>query len=112
MKKLVGVILVLMLCFSLCACGEGESVKDKVGDAVQLMVISYVDYQYDIRAVTNVTAYVEEISENEFEVSGKVTALDDYGDSYTGKYDAVAVYDPETDYCDVIDCNVDTMYKE
>ena len=46
-----------------------------------------------------------------FEVTGKVTVKDKYGDSYTGKYDAVVEYDPATDDCDA-NCDIDKLYKD
>ena len=49
-----------------------------------------------------ITTYVEKISENTYEVTGKVTIKDKYGDSYTGKYDAEVEYNPSTEKCSVI----------
>ena len=53
---------------------------------------------------------VRATGENEYEVTGKVTVQDKYGDSYTGNYDATVEYNPTTDKCDV-DCNIGDLYK-
>ena len=114
MKKLFAIILSMLLCLSLCACGSNggdtESVEDKVRDAVESQINVDIMLRYDTTGVPSITTYIDEIGENEFEVTGKVTVRDKYGDTYTGNYDAVVEYDPATDDCDV-DCDIDTLYK-
>lgn len=115
MKKLFAIILSVVLGLSLCACSESgsnsESVEDKVRSAVENYIMASVAVQYDTTGVPSITAYIDEIGENEYEVTGKVTVRDKYGDSYTGKYDAVVEYDPETDDC-AVDCNLGNLYKD
>lgn len=116
MKRTLALILVLVLCLSLCACGSKgknseKSISDRAADAVSSQIKVYISLAYDINGVPQVTTYVDEISTNNFEVTGKVTIRDQYGDTYTGKYDATAVYDPETDQFDV-DYDVGKLYKD
>lgn len=115
MKKVFAIILAMVLCLSLCACsggnGDTESVEDKVKLAVESQIMANIMLQYDTTGLPSITYYIDEISENNFEVTGKVTVKDKYGDSYTGKYDAVVEYDPATDDCDA-DCDIDKLYKD
>ena len=61
-------------------------------------------------ATERLLTIVDEISENNFEVTGKVTVRDKYGDTYTGNYDAVVEYNPTTNECEV-DCDIGILYK-
>ena len=114
MKKLLAVILAMLLCVSLFACGgkggDTESVEDKVKDAVESQIQVNIMLQYDTTGVPSITYYVDKIGENVFEVTGKVTVRDKYGDTYTGNYDAEVEYNPSTDKCKV-DCDIDKLYK-
>ena len=114
MKKTIAMMLVVILCMGLWACGPQEPEKtlpDRAGDEVRSQILFYVSISYEIVGLPNVTSFVKEIGENEFQVTGKVTVRDNYGDSYTGKYDATAIYDPSTDDFDV-DYELDKLYKE
>ena len=114
MKKFLTSILTMLACFSLCACGSDggnvESVEDKVKNAVETRIKVNIIMQYETTGVPNITYYVDEISENNFEVTGKVTVRDKYGDTYTGNYDAVVEYNPTTNECEV-DCDIGILYK-
>lgn len=112
MKKFFAIILAIVLCLALCACDGGDSDTNSVEDKVRFQVESRITaYVYALtKSAPIITSYVDEIRENTFEVTGKVTVRDKYGDTYTGKYDAVVEYDPATDTCD-IDYEVDTLYR-
>ena len=113
MKKVLSLILALVMCLSLCACGGGSSKKslsDRAADAVSSQIKVYVKLSYEVNGVPQVTTYVTETSTNHFKVTGKVTVRDAYGDTYSGKYDATAVYDPATDSFDV-DYDIAKLYK-
>lgn len=114
MKKLFAVILAMVLCFSLCACGgdggSTESVEDKIREAVKAQINEEVMSQQDIKGDPSITTYLDQVDEYKYEVTGKVTVLDKNGDTYTADYDAVAEYDPATDDCDV-DCEMDRLKK-
>ena len=118
MKKIFSLLLVLIMCISLVACGGGSSSESKTEESIESKVRKSVDSHIDVEIMLSyntvgepdITYYVDEISENNFEVSGKVTVKDKYGDSYSGKYDATVKYDPETDKCDT-DVEIDKLYK-
>ena len=116
MKKALSLILALVMCLSLCACGIGKDKKEKsmserAADAVRAQINVYITLHYDTNGVPQVTTYVNETSMYQFEVSGKVTIRDKYGDTFTGKYDATAIYNPLTDEFDV-DYEVGKLYKD
>lgn len=116
MKKALSLILALVMCLSLCACGSGsgsskKSLSDRAADAVSSQIKVYVKLSYEVNGVPQVTTYVTETSTNNFKVTGKVSVRDAYGDTYTGKYDATAIYDPATDDFDV-DYDVAKLYKD
>lgn len=117
MKKTIALLLTLALCFSLCACGVGNSVaeekslSDRAASAVKGQLMVYVSLTYETNGVPSITTYVKEIGTNEYQVTGKVTIRDNYGDTYTGKYDAVATYDVDTDDFDV-DYDVGDLYRD
>lgn len=114
MKKFFAVILTVLLCLSLCACGESggktKSVEEKVKDTVQSRIEVDIMLQYGITS-PSITYYINQIGENTFEVTGKVNVRDKYGDVYTGNYSAVVDYDLVTDKCDV-NCNISKLYKK
>ena len=117
MKKLLCLLLTLVMCISLVACGAEsssesttESVASKVKRSVESLINTKIAINYDTVGVPDITCYIDEVSQNNFEVSGKVTVKDKYGDSYSGKYDATVKYNPETDKCDT-DVEIDTLYK-
>lgn len=114
MKRLLALLLALICCLSLCACGaeeEEESVVDKVRSAVRSHIMVEITLFYDTTGVPNITMFVDENSDGSYEVTGKVTVKDKYGDSYTGKYDAEVTYNKSTDKCDV-DLDLGDLYKD
>lgn len=115
MKKVLAVLFVFIFCLSLCACGEKggdvESIEDKVKQAVESDIMVEIVFNYDTTGVPSITYFVEKISETEYEVTGKVTVKDKYGDAYTGKYDAVVTYDPVKDDCSA-DVDMGKLYKD
>ena len=112
MKKFLALVLALVMCASLVACSSEEaeeSIEDKVKDSVQYNIMVRIKLQYDSN-VSDITYNINEISENNFEVTGKVTVKDKYDDVYSGKYDATVKYDPETDECGT-KVVIDSLYK-
>ncbi len=114
MKKFIAFLLVVVLSFSLVACGNSggseETVYDKIEDSVSASINVRIMLSYDTQGVPNITYYIKEINENTYTVSGKVTVKDKYGDSYTGNYDATATYNSAEDDFD-IDLDLGTLYK-
>lgn len=116
MKRVFSLLLVIALCFGLCACGGGSKESEKspseaVTSAVKSRIMVEIALGYDTVGVPSITTYVDEVSSNLYEVTGKVTVKDKYGDSYTGKYDAEVEYDPATGDCDV-DLELGKLYKD
>jgi len=112
MKKVIAILLVLVLTLGLCACGgetqKKESVKEKVEKAVRNRITATVVLKYGTSA-PNITTYINEVDNNEYEVTGKVT-VNWNGDSWSGEYEAEVSYDPDMDNCDV-DLDLGDLYR-
>jgi len=114
MKRIIALFLVLSLCFIMCSCSNSdpeETETDKVISAVKAQINTRILLSYEINGIPTITTFVDNTGDNTYEVSGKVTVKDKYGDSYTGKYDATVEYDPDTDDCDV-DLELGELYKD
>ncbi len=115
MKKVLSVVLVVAMLLLLCACGSNSgserSLSDRAASQVKSTVQVYINMSYDIVGVPQVTTYVKDLGGGEYQVTGKVTIRDGYGDTYTGKYDATATYNESSDRFDV-DFDVDSLYKD
>ena len=116
MKRVISLILVAAFCLGLCACGSGGSKSEntpesKVVSAVRSQIMVEIMLSYDTNGVPTITTYVDELGANRYEVTGKVTVRDKYGDTYTGKYDAEVEYDLSTGDCDV-DLDLGSLYKD
>lgn len=117
MKKLLALVMAILMCLCLCACDPGTEAEDAkspeetVESKVRSQIMAEIILTYDTEGVPTITSYVNQRGENTYEVTGKVTVKDKYGDYYTGKYDAEVEYDPETGYCDV-DLDLGTLYKD
>lgn len=115
MKKAISLILALVMCLSLCACGSGTQKKDlheeiKItvqGRAAAQCMVKYKD-------VKNVMASVTDYDDNgdgTYDVKGYITVIDGYGDRYKAKYTAVVAIDDDGDgTCK--EFNMDTPTKE
>ena len=122
MKKALVLLLTIILVCSLFSCGKGkenEKTKDPeeiiiedVKSTVSSQITATIILKYDTVGSPTVTHYVDEISDNKYEVTGKVTVRDKYGDTYTGKYDAIVVYDPTSEDCSISSFNLGTLYKD
>jgi len=114
MKKAILILLATIISISLIACGskQNESLDEIIKRNVDSYVKSYVTFQYNPAAILNITFYIDESGNNEYEVTGKVTVKDKYGDSFTGNYTSFVRYDPETDDCNVISCEIGNLYRK
>ena len=115
MKRVLVIVTLCVLVFGLCACGTSaepeESLSDRAVTSTEQRIRTYINLAYEIRGVPQVNSYVKEIGDGVYEVTGKVTIRDEYGDSYTGKFDATATYDATEDEFD-IDYDVGNLYKD
>lgn len=95
MKKFVLGALLLVMALNLCACGSGGAEEeDDLSDEIQSTVQAKaaVECMFNYADVKNVMASVTDTDDNgdgTYDVKGYVTVIDDYGDKYKGKYDAV-----------------------
>ncbi len=120
MKRVFALVLAVLMMVSLCACGGGSSSsetaesseRDKVTSAVRGRAVAAMLVEYETSGSPQVTmASVREKSNHEWEVSGKITVKDKYGDTYTCNYDAKVKYDPELDKANVTDFEHTTPRK-
>ena len=114
MKKAISLLLALVMCLSLCACGGGNDAADEKTpkEAVSDRAKSYVELtltarKYKVARATIPYSAVEEIGENEFKFSGTYTAKDENYGEVKGKFEGTATYDPETKDVEIIDIEID-----
>ena len=111
MKKIFSLLLVFVTILGLCACGGNktdsvESIKDRACQEVKFSVMAKIASLDNYEDFTDITYNVNEIDENKYEITGKVTYCDKYDDSFTKKYDAIVTYDTATD---TFDCKLDDI---
>ena len=116
LKKLVALFMVLAMCFSLCACEtddatNADSVEDVIKGKVEMTIYTKVYLEYGYHPTISVT-YIRERDDNVYDVSGRVTVSDKYGDPYSGTFDAVAKYDPTDKSASVSSYDVSKLYKD
>ena len=103
MKKLAASLLALAMCLAMCACSstpksEGNPVEEEIRITVQAEAA--VECMFSYKDVKNVLASVTDTDDNEdgtYDVKGYITVIDDYGDRYKAKYDAVVAIDEDGD---------------
>lgn len=104
MKKLLALLLAAAMTLALCACGspnENEDEEDHtsaVKRAVQAKAA--VECMFSYQNVKNVLAHCSTIDDNgdgDYEVYGKVTVYDAFGDQYEGKFEADVTVDESGD---------------
>lgn len=115
MKKLLALLLTLVLCLSLCACGEKEpefdpeeAFESKVSSAVAAYcVLSYQDVKTAITTLSDI-----DVDGDIYTGKGKVTVRDNYGDTYVGKVTAVYKYNEETQSFSKVSLDIETPKKQ
>lgn len=118
MKKLLVLLLVCALTLGLCACAPKINVpsvktaEDLVEDAVYSKIMLEILFDYDDVSVNRVTYYIDEINDSKYELTGKITVRDKYGDTYTGKYDCIVSYNSKEDKYEVKELDIGTLYKD
>ena len=121
MKKALSLILALVLCLSLCACGASETSntpEDKAADAVRNHLLVQTLLEYSFEGVPQITTFVNKIEpkynekcDAKYEVTGKIFIMDKYGDSYYAKYNAYVLYDSTLGKYDVSKCELVHEFK-
>lgn len=115
MKKIVSLFLIIIICFSLCACGGNKNSKfnsedafeDKVRAAVAVKcMFSYKDVKRTTTSLTDI-----DIVGDTYTGKGKVRITDDYGNTYEGKVKAVYKYDEENQDFEEISLDIETPKK-
>lgn len=106
MKKAIALILVLMLCLSLCACG-GKDTSDKMTPKEAVADAAKWDVQFTLTASgckglpsVQVTT-IEEVGDNEFEFYGTYSAQNEYNQTVKGTFAGTGTYNPETEKASV-----------
>lgn len=106
MKKAVSLILILVLCLSLCACG-GKDTPDKMTPKEAVVDAAEWDVQFTLTASgckglpsVQITS-IEEVGENEFEFYGTYSAKNEFSETVNGKFTGTGTYNPETEKASV-----------
>lgn len=107
------IILVFVLIYFISAAGNSkpeETLEDKLRNHISAKVMAYVAIRYDTTGVNPRITTLRETSEGNWEVYGKVSARDTYGDSFTGTFEGTCKVESEEDF----GCSLDysNMYKD
>ena len=106
MNKLVSILLVFVLCFSLCACGNNDElpsnpIHEEIKRSVKATLIEYVIRYEGARSNYSATFFINEtgiLKSNgyyECEVTGNISFRNQYGDLRSKRYEIVMEYSPE-----------------
>lgn len=117
MKRIISLFLVLVMCLSLCACGEKEPEFDPEAEfesevnadvAVKCM-FSYADVKSASTNLADISVSSDGVT---YTGKGKVTIRDNYGDTYVGKVTAVYSYDADTQSFSKQSLDIETPKKQ
>lgn len=121
MKRIIAIMLAVIMCFSLVACGiigkksgssNEPSTTDKIRTAVMARANAYCMVMYeDVRNVVVDIGSTEEMEDGSYSVKGYAKIIDDYGDTYKGKFEATVEFDEEGK-ASCSKFNLDTPKKE
>ena len=99
--SIFAIMLALAMVMSLAACGgasnssSSDNPETIVKKSAENRITVEVALNYKINGAPSCSSIVTKIDDNLYEVTGKVTVRDEYGDSYTGKYTVKVEYDPD-----------------
>ena len=127
MKKGLALILALVMCLSLCACGSKkvseddireevriseDDIREEVRITVRARAIAKCMFTYqNVKFVSTAVTTMDDNGDGTYDVKGYITVIDDYGDSYKAKFDATVSVDEEGEgTCKSFD--MDTPKKE
>ncbi len=116
MKKIFSLGLIVILVFSLCACGSSKTEKVDVKENIRIAVQgkATVECMFSYESVKTVLASCSTIDDNgdgTYDVFGKITVIDDFGDKYDAKYEAKVSVD-ESGSATCKDFKMDTPRKK
>ena len=107
MKKFFLILISAVLCISFVACGntdDSNDIRESIRQAIWIKANSALQFNFQGTKLEgsyvdsqNITCYINQTDDLTYEVSGKVTVRDRYGDTYTGNYDAVVYFDTDGD---------------
>lgn len=106
---ILAIVLICVFCFG----GSSkpiETLEDKLENHIEAKVMAYVAIRYDVSGVNPRITTLRETTEGTWEVYGKVSARDTYGDSFTGTFEGTCKVESEEDF----GCSLDysDMYKD
>lgn len=96
MKKWTALLLALVMCLALCACGgkkpESPSPEEKLTENVRLFINTKCMYTIEDAKSTQVTVHIDDVDTSAapdkaiYSVSGQVRITDAFGDQYDAQY--------------------------
>ena len=116
MRRVISLLLVLVTCVSLCACGSKKMSEDDIRKEVEITIQAKaaVKCLFEYKDVKNVLASVitmDNKGDGTYDAKGYITVIDAYGDRYRAKFDAAVSIDEEGEgTCKSFD--MDTPRKE
>ena len=106
MKKALPLILALVLCLTLCACGSKDT-SSKMAPKETVIDAAKWDVQFSLTASgckglpsVQITT-IEEVGDNEFEFYGTYSAKNEYSQTVKGTFEGTGTYNPETEKASV-----------
>ena len=117
LTSIIAIMLALVTGISLAACGGKSSESSStdpekiVKQAAEVRLAAEILTSYEIQGAPTYNSYVNKTGDNTYEVTGKATVRDKFGDSYTGKYTVEVKYDPETQKAEVTSVDLETPKK-
>lgn len=119
--KALSLFLLVVFCCSFCAlfCSCSSSGNNKKYEKTAKDYIRD-EIKYELRgrlyssgySLSSFTTNIVKDGKTRYEVSGKVTVKDKYGDLWTGNYDAVVYYDADSDSYSVSSFSMGKIYKQ
>lgn len=111
---LCSILCIIMIILIILFFGGGkeslESIEDKVKNKAKYQAQAYTMLSYDTSNTSAIVTTIRKNDANEYEVYGKITARDKYGDSFSGTFDGVCTYEDD----EHIPCDLDysKMFKD
>lgn len=115
MKKTLCMVLALVMCLPLCACGSDKEEFDPRSAfrrTVESAVTAYCIVRYADVKVVDLTTLTIDVTGDKYTGKGKFTIRDDYGDTYTGKVTAVYKFDEESKTFTKISLDIERPTKQ